>query len=93
MGEKISAYVLVMGSFRESERPLRNVSVGGWIISKCILERWTGDCELEKSSQDNNKCRILVSMGMNFCLRECNDVLDYRRKFEILSMESTVVMP
>jgi hypothetical protein len=65
MGEKIIAYVLVMESFRESDR-LEDVSVGGWIISKCILERWTGDGGLEKSSPDNNKCRILVSMAMNF---------------------------
>jgi len=44
-------------------------------------------------SPDNNKCRILVSMAMNFRLRECNDVLDHKKKFEILSKESAVVIP
>jgi len=47
----------------------------------------------ESLSPDNNKCRILVSMAMNFCLRECKDVLDYKRKFEILSKGSFVVIP
>ena len=37
MGEKISAYVLVTGSFNESDR-LEDVSVDGWIISKRNLE-------------------------------------------------------
>jgi len=37
MGGKISAYVLVMRSFKESDR-LEDVSVDGWIISKRILE-------------------------------------------------------
>jgi hypothetical protein len=92
MREKISVYVLVMGSFRESTRS-EDVSVGGWIIQKCVLEWWTGDCGLEKFSPDNNKCRILVRMTMNFCLRSCNDVLDYKRKFEILSKDSAVVVP
>jgi hypothetical protein len=92
MGEKISAYVLVMGSFKESDR-LEVVSFGGWIISKRILERWTGDGGLEKVSSDNNKCLILVSMTMNFCLHECNDILDYKRKFEILSKDPAVVIP
>jgi hypothetical protein len=91
VGEKISAHVLVMGSFRESDR-LEDVSVVGWIISKCIFERWTGNGGLDKSSPDNNKCRILVSMAMNFRLRECNDVLDCKRKFEILSTDSAVVI-
>jgi hypothetical protein len=48
MGEKISAYVLLKGSFEESDR-LEDVRVDGWIISKCVLERWTGDGGLGKS--------------------------------------------
>jgi hypothetical protein len=42
-------------------------------------------------SLDNNKCRILVSMTMNFvCVN--GDVLDYKRISEILSTDYAVVI-
>jgi hypothetical protein len=41
MGEKRSASRISMGK-QEGKKPLEDLDIGGWIILKCILERYVG---------------------------------------------------